>query len=351
MSDEVGLRTQFLNWKNNFPKDLGIEPHFIMISFRKPNGWIEQLPGLPEFVKTRIRAAIEIREGLREGPFDATFIAVHSVLSLVPGYSSKHPCFTTLDVTPKQLHSFGGYYGKYPSKVAAIELFKHRSRKNNYNSYRGLFPWSNWAANSLIEDYGVSVNKITVVPPGVDTNTWKPSEIRTFGKISNLLFVGGDFERKGGVLLLDWAKRTKLENWRLDIVTRQEIKTNDPRIKIHNNLQSNDPVLADLYRNASIFVLPTLADCYSIAGIEALASGLPVILSLTGGTGDVVQDGRTGYLLTTPSFEELEKKLQNLTSDSNLRLSMATAARADALERYDVVKNIHKIVSIMFQSI
>jgi glycosyltransferase involved in cell wall biosynthesis len=351
MSEEVGLRTQYLNWKNNFPTDLGIEPHWIVISFHQPGGWIERLPGIPNFVKTRIRAALEIREGLRKEPFDATFVAVHSALATLPSYTARNACFTTLDVTPKQLHDFGDFYGKYPSRIAAVEQYKHRARARNYQSYRGLFPWSHWAANSLRTDYGVESDKIHVIPPGVDTNSWRPPDNPLPSNNTNLLFVGGDFERKGGPLLLDWAQMTTQQNWHLNIVTREHVETSDPRITVHTGLSSNDPVLKCLYQNSDLFVLPTLADCYSIAGIEALASGLPLVISLTGGTGDVVRDGVTGFLMRAPSVAELDTKLALLVTDAQFRKSMAIAARTDAEERYNVSTNIRKTLDIMLKSL
>jgi glycosyltransferase involved in cell wall biosynthesis len=351
MSEEVGLRTQFLNWKNNFPTDLNIEPHWIVVSFYKSGGWIESLPGVPAFIKTRLRAALEVRDGLRRGPFDATFIAVHSALATLPGYVEQNACFTTLDVTPKQLHDFGDFYGKYPSKIAALEAYKHRSRSRNYGSFRGLFPWSNWAAKSLIADYAVDKNRIHVIPPGVDTTQWKPTnELMPTNKV-NLLFVGGDFDRKGGPLLLNWAGKSARQDWRLNIVTRHRLDISDSRITVHNDLSANDPRLTNLYQQSHVFVLPTLADCYSIAGIEALASGLPVILSLTGGTGDVIKDNQTGFLLHNPTAENLGAKLDILISNSGLRNSMSAAARRDAMDRYDVIKNIRKTVSIMIDSL
>jgi glycosyltransferase involved in cell wall biosynthesis len=350
MSEEVGLRTQYLNWKNNFPADLGIDVHWIVLSFYKNGGWIERLPGLPKFIKTRLRAAIEVREGLKEGPFDATFVAVHSALVSLPNYAKENACFTTLDVTPKQLQDFGDYYGKYPSKIAAVEAYKHRARAANYQGYRGLFPWSNWAAGSLVNDYGVDKSRIHVIPPGVDLNQWQPGEPDNDTGVCNLLFVGGNFERKGGETLLNWANSTAISGWHLDIVTRKALVIADPRISVHNDLTSNDPRLTALYKKSNVFVLPTLADCYSIAGIEALASGLPVILSLTGGTADVLQYGKTGFLLDPSACEALEQKLKALIGDRALRQTMGRAARADAVERYDVVKNIRKTVDIMVNS-
>lgn len=351
MSEEVGLRTQYLNWKGNFPHDLGIEPHWIVVSFNKPGGWIENLPGVPPFIKSRLRAAIEIRQGLKQGPFDATFVAVHSAMTGRHRYLSENSCFSTLDVTPKQLHDFGDFYGKYPSKFRSLENIKHRSRCQQYNSYKGLFPWSHWAANSLTDDYGVPNNKIHVIPPGVDTARWAPTASKSYSQNCEILFVGSDFDRKGGQLLIDWAKETAATNWHLNIVTRKSISIADSRITVHNNLSSNDPRLVELYQSSDIFALPTLADCYSIAGMEALSCGLPVVLSLTGGTGDVIKDGKTGYLLEDLSVSSFDKAVTKLIGDGKLRLEMAVAARQDATERYDAAKNIRRTIKIMLESI
>ena len=319
-----------------------------MLTFEKKNGWIERLPGLPRALKSRWRASLEVRDGLRQEPFDATFIAVHSALASRADYLRRNACFMTFDVTPKQLHAFGDFYGKHLSRFAVVEQWKHARRIIAYQECRGLFPWSNWAARSAIEDYGAKPERVNVLPPGVNLDRWMPGDAAAKAKkaVCDLLFVGGDFERKGGNLLLDWARRTNLTGWRLHLVTRDKVPISDERVKVYNGLSSNDPALTALYKEADAFVLPTKADCYSIAGIEAMASGLPIILSETGGTGDVVKNGETGFLLRGGE-SELDTALTALISNPTRRREMGVAARADAECRYDVKKNIRRALDVM----
>jgi glycosyltransferase involved in cell wall biosynthesis len=349
MSTEVGLRTQYLNWREHFPDDLGIEPVWIVMDFWKDGGMVERLP-LPRTIRGRIRGQLEVADALRQGPFDGIFVAVHSALALFSNELDRTPCFMTFDVTPKQLHDFGPIYNKAPSRFKAVESFKHKRRELAYRKCRLLFPWSNWAGESAVRDYGATRATSHVIPPGVDLNRWAPGDRfdRTPKRVCELLFVGGDFERKGGELVLEWARGSGNAEFVLHVVTRKRLDNlGDARVRVYNDLTPNDPQLVELYSRADVFVLPTLADCYSLAGIEALASGLPVILGKTGGTGDVLRHGETGYLIAPNDVSSLASALDTLIADADLRYRMGKAARADAVLRYDAGRNIRQTVELM----
>jgi len=350
MSTELGLGTQCSNWMEHFPSDMGIDPTWIVMRFHRDGGLLERVPLIPQSVKSRIRGEIELTSGLAKGPFDAVMIAVHSALALRPGYARQVPSFVMMDVTPKQLHDFGDFYGKKPHPVAAIEAYKHKRRSAAYRSCRKLFPWSTWAARSLVDDYGVNQSDVIVVPPGVDLEKWRPGDGSNAGA-ARLLFVGGQFERKGGATLLEWAASNPDLTFRLDIVTRDAVACADGRVHVHNGLSANDQELIELYRMADLFVLPTQADCYSIAAIEAMAAGLPVVLTAIGGTPDIIRNGKTGFLSEPGDSRGFSDALGTLINDAALRKSMGAAARADAEKRFDVRKNIVKIVSEMTRQV
>ncbi len=350
MSTEVGLRTQYLNWREHFPDLDDVEPVWIVMDFWQDNGWVERLPLLPGGIRARMRGQLEVAAALRQGPFDGIFIAVHSALALFSHVLDQTPCFMTFDVTPKQLHDFGPIYDKAPSRFAAVEKFKHQRRALAYQKCQLLFPWSHWAADSAIHDYNASPERVTVMPPGVDLARWTPGDrfTRPAKPICDLLFVGGDFERKGGPELLAWALRSKRRDFRLHLVTREKLgDIGDPRVHVYNGLMPNDPELVALYAQADAFVLPTRADCYSLAGIEAFASGLPVILARTGGTGDIVRNGETGFLIEPNDPDSLARALETLLNNPTQRLAMGRAARADAETRYDAGANIRQTVALM----
>jgi glycosyltransferase involved in cell wall biosynthesis len=347
MSTEVGLKTQLLNWQRGLTEDLGVDPEWVVITWWQDGGFIERLKVVPAAVRTRLRALLQLRRGLNAGPFDALFISADH--ALWGGYSqlARQPYFMTLDSTILQQYDFGELYGKRPSRYAPIRRQKHQQKEQLYRRATALFPWSEWAAQSLIDDYRVNPHRVHVMPPGVDVEMWSPPEHREEDGTTDILFVGGDFYRKGGDMLLNWARGARGRHWRLHMVTREAVSPPNDRVFIYNGLSSNDERLIRLYRQADLFVLPTRGDCYSIASIEAMACGLPVILSRTGGTGDVIKDGQTGYLIPPGDQDALSDRLNHLVSCPEERIRMGRAARTDVLERYDARKNVARTIAIM----
>lgn len=348
-STEVGLGTQYQNWRHGVA-EIPLSSEWIVIDWNKGAGWIESIPLLPHGLKIQLRCQSQIQEGLKKGPFKYLFIA-----SVGAAYASRArlgltPYFVTSDASQKQLYDFGDYYGKHPNPIRWIEALKNRQVQAFYQEATAIFPWSNWFAQSLIQDYGVSQDRLHVVPPGVDLQRWQ-MPTRALDDTVHLLFVGGDFHRKGGDLLLDWATKTQKRNWELHLVTRDPVPTSHPQIHVYNNLSSNDPQLIALYQKAHAFVLPTRADCYSIAGIEAMASGLPVLLGQSGGTGEIIRHGETGYLIPPGDQDMLTDHLEHLLSHPGKLQPMGQAARRDAEQRYDVNKNIQKVLDIIHQTL
>ena len=350
MSTEVGLRTQYLNWRECLPPEAHVDPTWAVIDWWHEGGKIERLPLLPRSIKSRIRAQCELRDGLGGQQLDALFVAIPAVFYGNDQWLSRQPYVITLDSTPEQLWSFGALYGRKPSRLPFAETLKWRARLRQYREAAAIFPWSNWVAENLVDGYGVDPARLHVIPPGVDLERWtvpERPEAGTDGEPVRVLFVGGDFVRKGGDLLLAWADSTRLTGWELHIVTRDAVSTQNPNVHVHHGLTPNSPALRKLYAEASVFALPTRGDCYSLASIEAMAAGLPVVLSEVGGTGDVIRDGETGFLIRPGDGSALAARLDQLVSEPVARQQMGRAARHDAETRYDARKNILRTVAIM----
>src|SRR4030095_6765159 len=106
------------------------------------------------------------------------------------------------------------------------------------------------------------------------------------------------------------------------------------------------PELLHLYQSADLFVLPTLADCFGNASIEALAVGLPVITTAIGGIPDIVEHGVTGYFLPPGDAHGLAEALRHLVAAANARRSFSAAARRRALTRFDAKTNAGRILDL-----
>src|SRR5207247_2582455 len=95
------------------------------------------------------------------------------------------------------------------------------------------------------------------------------------------------------------------------------------------------------------FVLPTRADCFSMATLEAMAMGLPVVVSGTGGIPEIVKPGRTGYLVRPDHGHDLGEALEALLSHPMRNTAMGLEARADVENRFDARKTADRLVALL----
>lgn len=84
------------------------------------------------------------------------------------------------------------------------------------------------------------------------------------------------------------------------------------------------------YAQADVFILPSMNEGMSNAMLEALASGLPLLVTRTGGADEVLEEGVNGFALEMRSAEDIAEKLLCLRNDHALRERMALASRHKA---------------------
>jgi glycosyltransferase involved in cell wall biosynthesis len=89
--------------------------------------------------------------------------------------------------------------------------------------------------------------------------------------------------------------------------------------------------LADLYRQADVFVFPTLLEGLGLVVLEAMASGLPVITTASGPS-DVVRDGVDGFVVPIRDSVAIAERLDFLRNRPEVRLAMGRNARERALQ-------------------
>ncbi len=190
------------------------------------------------------------------------------------------------------------------------------------------FVSSGFAARSVVEDYGVPEARVECVFSGCNVAaSGEPAAVRA-GRV--ILFVGVDWERKGGPELVAAFRqlRAKVPDAQLWIVGCTPA-LNEPGVQIFGRL---DPAgVARCYREADVFCLPSRMDPAASVLAEAAAYGLPVVATRVGGNGERVVDGVTGFL---GQAAELAPLLERLLLDRQLRERFGEAGREMASERF-----------------
>jgi glycosyltransferase involved in cell wall biosynthesis len=268
------------------------------------------------------------------------------------------PAVISLDATPIQFDALGAHYGHAASGSAAVEALKNRLNRRALTAARRIVTWSEWAKRSVVADYGIPADKVVVIPPGIDAARWDFAARRAArqdaGRV-NILFVGGDFHRKGGDTLLEAFRalpRTGPDGMdvHLHIVTKTEdlgadVENGaDPRITVYRGLTPNAECLRSLYADADLFAFPTRADCLPLAVMEALAAGLPVITTDVAALPEAVNHGVNGWIVPAGDRAALTAALVRLSTDGDLRRQLAGAARITGRERFDAATNYRRLV-------
>jgi glycosyltransferase involved in cell wall biosynthesis len=308
-------------------------------------GWM-----LPPSIRGTLRSVAGTAPLFRSSSFDAVWSQLD--LPLLPWMLTRNaggriPVIYTADSTPALARGFAGHYGDW----AGGSPLKRRLRDHLHGvclrRCAALGAWTHWAARSMRDDYGVDPDRLHVIPPGVDTSLWE-SSTRTSGRRPvRILFVGGDFQRKGGDLVVEVYRQRLRHLAEIDFVTRSDALTPEPGLRVHAGLGPNDQRLIKLYRDADIFVLPTRADCFSMAGMEAMAAGLPVITCPVGGVGELFTDGVQGIFVPPDDGGALAEAVSALVSNEHRRLAMGAAAQALARARYDIEANTLRLFALL----
>jgi alpha-maltose-1-phosphate synthase len=183
-------------------------------------------------------------------------------------------------------------------------------------------------ASRTFVERGFDPRRILVLPYGVDLQNFTASAPKTPG--FHILFVGHLTLRKGLHYLLEAVKRAKIPNLRVTLVGQVD-PAMIPLLARYEGFFTHVSAVAkntlkDYYSAASVFVLPSLADSFSLAVLEAMACGTPVIVSRNTGAADFVQDGKNGFVVPIRDSAAIGEKLELMANNPDLLAEMGTNA-------------------------
>ena len=198
--------------------------------------------------------------------------------------------------------------------------------------------FSNSEKELLTRYFPKVARKIRVIPNGVDIDRFKPNaaerastrvELGVTDDTFQLIFVGHEFERKGLFPAIS-ALRHLNNQTKLMVVggTRDEINRGRAFATSENVGDRVDflgvkPSVEKYLRASDCLVLPSLFEAWPLVGLEAMACGVPALMTAVGGIPDYLTDGYNGYIITRQP-EMIAEKITWLQSDrGNLEMMRA----------------------------
>jgi glycosyltransferase involved in cell wall biosynthesis len=346
-----GHYAQFHNLRDNLGPEVAGDVACIPLYGDRPG---RKQRAMPRLLAQRVYSANQLwhaEQGLRQHPKLQSLVLAH-VSTRYQGLIRRYRTYFYTDCPP-----FGELMYGHPSEGMALRKLKHALAGRLFRSAAGVIAMSEWAAAGIREYYRLPESLVKVVPPGANLEKWPYVDRagRDASAPARILMVGGEFRRKGGDLMLSWAERTPTSGWELDIVTWpwelpdwvkalfgdelgegpacRSLAPRLPNVRVHIGVKANTREAIALFDRADIFCLPTRADLSSIASLEAMATGLPVIVSRVGGIPELISEGETGILMEPGSVDDMDARLAQLIGDPALRLAMGRAGRRSVEER------------------
>ncbi|MGA7954598.1 MAG: glycosyltransferase family 4 protein [Gloeobacterales cyanobacterium] len=213
-----------------------------------------------------------------------------------------------------------------------------------YQRSHHLFVMSDIVKNSLIEDYRIDARKITTV--GLSSIFREPYEgLKTFGS-QRILFIGSDFERKGGDIVLKAFKfvKEKLPNVSLTMVGKK-LKTSIEGIETPGSISSH-ATLEQLFLNADLAIAPAHCEPMGIFILDAMSCGVPCIVSANDWNGipEFLEHGVDGIKINQLCPELLANHIISLLENTSTLESMSHAARNIVKTQLNWKAIAHKIM-------
>lgn len=256
-----------------------------------------------EFLKSYAKYfSRQLQKELKKRPVDLLFVPASS--QLIAYLKTEIPIIYMTDATFQQLQ---GYYPKF-SNLASYNIRQgiELDKRAFVNAAHCMLA-SEWTSLSAMNDYGIDPGKISMVPCGANMDLVPAAEVLRSTETGrcNLLFLGVDWERKGGEIALETFRLLKQKGidphlYIIGCVPPHDL-FNEKNVRVipflDKNKKEDFQQLHTIFLETDFLLLPTRAECAGIVFNEASAYGVPSITTDTGGVSTYVKNGINGFAL------------------------------------------------------
>jgi glycosyltransferase involved in cell wall biosynthesis len=204
----------------------------------------------------------------------------------------------------------------------------------------------------------VDQERISVIPFGVDTETFKPIKEEQAPEKLRMLYAGSLYALKGLPYLLKALANVKKLGLKANLKIigggeqKEALVALTRVLGIEKDVEFKGPVpysnMPEYYSHCDVFCYPTLGEPFGKAVIEAMACGKPVIATNVGGPAEIIQDRVNGLLVPPANPEAMAAKIARLMGNESERRRIGRKARESVLQRFSwsvVAEQYHQLYS------
>jgi glycosyltransferase involved in cell wall biosynthesis len=204
---------------------------------------------------------------------------------------------------------------------------------------------SSSSRRDIVEQYGVAAHQLEVVPIGVDATHFRPRPgiSRVPGRI--MTTASADVPFKGLLPLVEALAKVRTERPHAHLVVVGRLRSESPVAAAIERLGLSGAVvfesavshdrMVELYAEATVAVVPSLYEGFSLPAVEAMACGVPLVTTTGGALPEVVgEDGVTGMLVPPGDAGALAQAIETIMAEPELAARLSGAARRRVLQRF-----------------
>jgi len=231
----------------------------------------------------------------------------------------------------------GAPYSAASRLAPAEQESAFRREREVYETVDRIWTMSNSLAESFRTDFGQPQDKIATIYAGANN---PPAPVPAVHREPRILFVGKDHERKGSRVLLEAFEivRRALPQAELHLVGGIHLDGDHPGVVTHGFVSRSTPAgqhqFDHLFATASLLCLPSRYEPFGIAFLEAMHAGLACVGTDRWAMPEIIDHGRTGWLVPDGSVGELATVLINALLDPSQCVAMGALGRRRCLEQF-----------------